>query len=211
MQPQAAILSPYTITCLTSPIKTTFAKHTSPLHVLFKKVTLADIVKEFSIFLGTWRSIVVFITAYHWTLSWASLIQSSLAHYFCNLRTPRRTVIAEKLTVAGLVKPVIPTVSQMFSIHTILPYSKSKVHPITGHEGPDGGASGGGWSTPRPGRFTSGKETQHTLYRKVGGPQGRSGRLRKSRPTGIRSPYRPARSQSLHRPHYPGPHPIPLD
>jgi hypothetical protein len=39
----------------------------------------------------------------------------------------------------------------------------------------------GGWSTPRSGRFTSGK-TWYPLYRRVGGPQGRSGRVRKTSP-----------------------------
>jgi hypothetical protein len=46
---------------------------------------------------------------------------------------------------------------------------KGKVHPKTGHEGPEGEQSyrstrsltlardGGGWSTPRPGHFTPGK------------------------------------------------------
>ena len=33
---------------------------------------------------------------------------------------------------------------------------------------------GGEWSTLRPGRFDPGKETRYPLYRKVGGPQGRS-------------------------------------
>ena len=42
---------------------------------------------------------------------------------------------------------------------------------------------GGGWSTPRPGRFTPGKETRYPLYRRLGGPQGRSGRVRKISPT----------------------------
>jgi hypothetical protein len=37
---------------------------------------------------------------------------------------------------------------------------------------------GGGWSIPRPGRFTPGKETRYPLYRRLGGPQGRSGRVR---------------------------------
>jgi hypothetical protein len=42
------------------------------------------------------------------------------------------------------------------------------------------------------------------LYRRLGGPQGRSGQVRKiSPPTGIRSPDRPARSQSLYRLSYP--------
>jgi hypothetical protein len=46
---------------------------------------------------------------------------------------------------------------------------KGKVHPRTGHEGPEGGRGiallfltltidEGGWSTPRPGRFTPGKD-----------------------------------------------------
>ena len=43
----------------------------------------------------------------------------------------------------------------------------------------------GGWSTPRPGCFTPGKETQYLLYSRLGGPQGRSGRVRKISP-----PYR---------------------
>ena len=44
------------------------------------------------------------------------------------------------------------------------------------------------------------RKTQYPLYRRLGGPQGRSGRVRKiSPPTGIRSPDRPARSESLYR------------
>ena len=46
----------------------------------------------------------------------------------------------------------------------------SEVHPIKGHEGPEeeqmyistlpstSALDGGGWSTPRPGRFTRGKD-----------------------------------------------------
>jgi hypothetical protein len=65
---------------------------------------------------------------------------------------------------------------------------KGKVHPRTGHEGPQReyrynyfffnlGARWGGWSKPRPGRFTPGKETQHPLYRRLGGPQSRTERV----------------------------------
>ena len=62
---------------------------------------------------------------------------------------------------------------------------------------------GGGWLIPRPGRFTPGKETRYPLYRRLGGPQFRSGRVRKiSPPTGILSPDRPARSESLYRLRY---------
>ena len=64
---------------------------------------------------------------------------------------------------------------------------------------------GGGWSTPRPGRLTPGKN-RYPLYRRLGGPQGRSVRVRKiSPPTGIRSSDLPARSESLYRLSYPGP------
>ena len=38
------------------------------------------------------------------------------------------------------------------------------------------GARWGGWSTPRPGRFTPGKETRYPLHMRLGGPHGRSGR-----------------------------------
>ena len=65
--------------------------------------------------------------------------------------------------------------------------------------------AGGGWSTPRPGRLPTGM-TPYPLYRKMDGPQGRSGGVGKfSPPTGIRSPDRPARSESLYRLNYPGP------
>ena len=50
------------------------------------------------------------------------------------------------------------------------------------------------------------EKTRYPLYRRLGRPQGRSGRVRKiSPPTGIRSPDRPARSESLYRLRYPGP------
>ena len=70
---------------------------------------------------------------------------------------------------------------------------KGKGHPRTGHEGPEGEQmysstlpstlvlDGCGWSTPRPSRFTPGK-TRYPLYRRLGGPQGQSGRLRKILP-----------------------------
>jgi hypothetical protein len=50
-------------------------------------------------------------------------------------------------------------------------------------------------------------KTQYPLYRTLGGPQDRSGRVRKiSPPTGIRSTERPGRSESLYRLSYPGTH-----
>jgi hypothetical protein len=52
-------------------------------------------------------------------------------------------------------------------------------------------------STPPP-LYPPGK-TRYSLYRRQGGPQGRSGRAENLAPTGIRSSDRPARSQSLYR------------
>jgi len=48
-------------------------------------------------------------------------------------------------------------------------------------------------------------QTRYPLYRRLGGPQIQSGRVRKNlAPTGIRSPDRPARSASLYQLTYPG-------
>jgi hypothetical protein len=41
---------------------------------------------------------------------------------------------------------------------------------------------GGGCSTPRPDRFTPAKKTRYTMYRRLSGPQGRPGRVRKTPP-----------------------------
>ena len=56
--------------------------------------------------------------------------------------------------------------------------------------------------TPRAGRFTPGKETQYPFYRRLGGPQDRSGRVRKISPTPESDP---SRSESLRRLSYRGP------
>jgi hypothetical protein len=64
-----------------------------------------------------------------------------------------------------------------------------------------------GWvvnATPRP--FYPPGKTRYPLYRRLGGPQGRSGQVQKILPhTGFRSQDRPARSESLYRLSYPGP------
>ena len=41
---------------------------------------------------------------------------------------------------------------------------------------------GCGWLTPLPGRLTPGKEAENPLYKRLGGPQVRSGRVRKISP-----------------------------
>ena len=88
---------------------------------------------------------------------------------------------------------------------------KGKFHPITGHEGPEGEQmytstlpstselDGGGWLTLRPGRFTPGKNPV-PIVQEAGwapGPVWTGGE--NLAPTGIRSPNRPARSESLYR------------
>jgi len=46
---------------------------------------------------------------------------------------------------------------------------------------------GGVWSAVRPGRTLPPGKTRYPLYRRLGGPQGRSGRAKNLVPTGIRS------------------------
>ena len=59
------------------------------------------------------------------------------------------------------------------------------------------------WSASRHGRSLPSGKTRYPLYRKLDGPQGRSGQVRKiSPPTGIRSPDGQALSQSLYRLRY---------
>jgi hypothetical protein len=66
------------------------------------------------------------------------------------------------------------------------------------------GTRRGEGSASRPGRSLPPGKSRYPLYRRLGGPQGRSGQVWKiSPPTGIRSPDRPACSQSLYRLSYP--------
>ena len=93
-----------------------------------------------------------------------------------------------------------------------------KVYHRTGHKGLEGeerysftlslnSTIEGGWvvnATPRP--FYPLERGLVHIYRWLGGPQGRSARVRKiSPPAGNRSPDRSARSESLYRVSYPGP------
>ena len=97
-------------------------------------------------------------------------------------------------------------------------YHKGKGHPRTGHEGAEGewrysatlsltsALDGVGGQRHAPAALPPGK-TRYPLYRRLGGPQGWSGRVWKILPTtGIRSPERPARGKSLYWLSYPDPH-----
>ena len=96
---------------------------------------------------------------------------------------------------------------------------KGKGHPRTGHEGPEweemysstlrSTSALDGWRVvnDKPRQLFPPGKTRYPLYRKLGGPQGRSGRMQKFSPyTGIRSPDRPARSESVYCLSYSGPY-----
>jgi hypothetical protein len=87
----------------------------------------------------------------------------------------------------------------------VLPLQKAPqlgTHPWTWHEGPEGEyryrprvalsltstLDGGGRPTPTPGLFTPWKETRYPFSRKLDGPQGWYGRVRKSRPHRVSIP-----------------------
>jgi len=68
---------------------------------------------------------------------------------------------------------------------------KGKVIPVTGPVWPRGwvewALEGSEWSAARPGRTLPLGKTRYPFYRRLGGPQGRSGRAENLVPTGIRS------------------------
>jgi hypothetical protein len=105
-----------------------------------------------------------------------------------------------------------PVLYHSYRINYIISYTerlrvKEQV-PRNRPEGPEGGrcialllldlgARRGGWSAPRPGRFTPGKDSVSTVQ-KAGWAPGPVWTCAKNlAPTGIRSPDRPACSQSL--------------
>ena len=63
----------------------------------------------------------------------------------------------------------------------------------------------GRWSAPRPGRFTPGKDPVPIVQEAGGAPGPVWTGAEYLAPTGIRSPDRPARNESLYRLSYPGP------
>ena len=61
----------------------------------------------------------------------------------------------------------------------------------------------GEWSAARSGRTLPPEKTRYSLYRRLGGTQGRFGRAENHAPPGFDPPNRPARCQSLYRLTYP--------
>ena len=101
-------------------------------------------------------------------------------------------------------------------MHTFYGKGKGKVHPITGHKDLKeeqrhtstlltSVLDGGGWSTARPGRFTPGKEPVPIVQEAGWSPEAVWTGVENLSRTGIRSPDRPARKQSLYRLSYTGP------
>jgi hypothetical protein len=123
----------------------------------------------------------------------------------CNLKCDRKWGFELNLKAVAQCLHIALTAVATFTLagHGV----KGKVLPRTGHEGPEGeyrysstlsltsALDVGGWSTPRPGRFTPGKETRYPLYRR---PVWTGAENLAS--TGIRSLNRSARSESLYRP-----------
>ena len=84
-------------------------------------------------------------------------------------------------------KPSEPTIQWVKGSGTV----DGKVYPRTGHKRPEGewiysstisltsALDGNGLSTQSPGSFTP-RNTRYLLYRRMGGHQGRSGRVRKT-------------------------------
>ena len=64
---------------------------------------------------------------------------------------------------------------------------------------------GGEWSAARPGRTLPPGKTRYPFYRRLFGPQGRSGRAENLVPAGFRSPDRPVRSSVAIPTELPGP------
>ena len=96
--------------------------------------------------------------------------------------------------------------------------NKVKVHRITGHEGPEGeyryistlsltsALDGGAWLTPRHGRFTPReRDPVPIIYGTRWAPGPVWTAAENFATTGMRSPNRPARGESLYRLRYPGP------
>ena len=87
---------------------------------------------------------------------------------------------------------------------------KGKAHPVTGHEGPEGekrysstlsltsGLDEGGRSTPRPSHFTPGKDPVPIVQKDGWDPGSVWTGAENLTLTGIQSPDRPARSESLY-------------
>jgi hypothetical protein len=105
-------------------------------------------------------------------------------------------VLSSRLLCEDVLKRLKCTLVQALRLctgHTVHRGSRGIALPFltTALEGGEGSAS-------RPGRFLPPEKNRYPLYRRLGGPQGRTGAVNLA-PTGIRPLDRPGRSQSLYR------------
>ena len=118
---------------------------------------------------------------------------------------------AEGVEQVSVRRPTPQTAQPLGSAQSYL----GRFHPFTGHESPQGeqrysstlfqtsALDAGEGSASRPGSTLPPRKTRYPLYRRLGGLRAGLDRCGKSRPTGIRSPDRPARRQSLYLLRYP--------
>jgi len=124
--------------------------------------------------------------------------------------------VPQKLQILHIITEM-KTEEKMVQATCIQVKESGKVHPRSGHEDPEGeywyspilsftsALHGVGGQRHAPAALPPGN-TRYQLYRRMGGHQGRSGRVRKIwPPTGIRSPDHPTRREPLYRLHYHGP------
>ena len=127
-----------------------------------------------------------------------------ITHIHTYRRTDGRAVHVSHSLLLGKVK-------KKYNVKCILVQALRLCTGRTAHRGSRGiallfldhGIRRGERSASRPGRSLPPGKTRYPLYRRLGGPQGRSGRAENLVPTEIRSTDRPARSQSLYRLSYP--------
>ena len=114
--------------------------------------------------------------------SWRALVNAVM-----NYRVPQN---------AGnfLISLISVSFSRRTAFHGVSKYVRFRFHPFTGHEGPQGeqrysstlfqtsALEGGQGSPSRPGSTLPLGKTRYPLYRRLGGPQGRSGLVRKISP-----------------------------
>ena len=84
--------------------------------------------------------------------------------------------------------------SRASPLHKLAQFKLGRFHPFIGHKGPQGeqrysstlfltsALEGGGGSVSRPCRTLPPGKTRYPLYRRLGGPEGRSGQVRKISP-----------------------------
>ena len=101
-------------------------------------------------------------------------------------------------------------------LNLFLRKGKVKFHPVRDHESTElekrysstlsltSALDEGGWSTPHAGRFNPGM-TRYPLCRRLGGPRASLEGAENFASTGVPSPDRPARNESLNRLSYRGP------